>query len=68
MEMYRNLCIIGPFVKMYKSLGPRYTSVKIYGMFLDDRDPRAIQRKALALYGMKIGWLKLMGIPLLSKN
>ena len=67
MDGYRALCSIGPFVKLYKSLGPKYSSVKIYAMYLDDRDIRKIQKKALSLYSMKIGWLKEMNIPLISK-
>ena len=67
MDAYRGLCSIGPIVKLYKSLGPKYSSVKIYAMFLDDRSPETIQKKALSLYSMKVGWHKEMKIPLLPK-
>ena len=68
MEPYWNMCSIGPFVRLYKSYGLRYSSVEIYAMFLDDRDHTTIQKKALALYGMKIGWHKLTKIPLLRST
>ena len=67
MKVYRDLCSIGPFVSMYKNMGPKYSSVRIFAMFLDDRDPTQVQKKALALYSMKIGWLKEMKIPLIAK-
>ena len=65
MEPYRKLCEIGPFVRLYKTMNRHYTSVKIYAMYLDDRDHKAVQRKSLALYSMKIGWHRLMNIPLM---
>ena len=67
MDVYRSLCSIGPFVKLYKGMGSKYTSVRIYAMYMDDRDIGKIQKKALSLYSMKLGWLKEMKFPLISK-
>ena len=67
MSVYRDLCSIGPFVRAYQTMGPKYSSVRIYAMFMDDKDMKKVQKKALALYSMKIGWLKEMKIPLISK-
>ena len=66
MEPYRRMCNIGSFVQLYKTMVPRYSAVKIYAMYLNDGDFKAIQKKALALYCMKVGWHKLMGIPLVK--
>ena len=67
MDIYRDICSIGPIVRLYKSMGPKYSSVKIYAIIMDDADSGKIQKKALALYSMKIGWLKEMKIPLIAK-
>ena len=66
MEPYRTTCEIGPFVRLYKSMVPHYSSVKIYAMYLDDREFKAVQKKSLALYQMKVGWHKLMKIPMIK--
>ena len=62
MEPYRSACDLAPFINLYKSLKPQYSSVKIFAMYLNDRDPTKIQKKTLSLCSMKLGWHKLMNI------
>ena len=62
MNHYRELCKIGPFVRFYKALKPHYSSVRIYALYLDHKNPESVKDKALALYNMKLGWHKLMDI------
>lgn len=64
MVSYRDGCALGPFVKMCKYLQPQISSVKIYGQFLSDKNPRIVKSRALALCSMKVGWHRLMGIDL----
>ena len=64
MEQYRSGCDLGSFVRLYKSLKPQFSSIKIYALYLDDRRTSTVQKKALALCHMKIGWHKLMKIDL----
>ena len=64
MAVYRDLCKLGQFVRFYKSLKPHYSSVKIYALYLDHKNPESVKNKALALYNMKLGWHKLMNIKM----
>ena len=64
MEIYRNDCDLGPFVRLYRSLKPQFSSIKIYAMYLSDRDPSKMKTRALALYSMKVAWHRLMNIAL----
>ena len=64
MEQYRNGCTLGPFIRAYRSLKPQFSSVKIFALYLNDKDPENVKKKALTLYHMKVGWHKLMNIEL----
>ena len=64
MQPYRDSCKIGRFVRFYKSLKPHYSSVRIYALYLDHKNPESVKDKALDLYNMKLGWHKLMDIKM----
>ena len=64
MEIYRNNCSIGPFLKGFKSLNPQISPLKLYSLILCDERPDEIRAKAIGLYSMKLGWHSLMKIPL----
>ena len=64
MSHYRNMCDIGPYVRLYRKMQPQISSVKLYAMYLDDHNHEEVQKKALSLYCMKHGWSKLMNMPL----
>ena len=61
---YRNSCGIGPFVRVFKRAIPEISSIKLYALFLDDKEPHRIKTKAMDLYSMKVGWHVLMNIDL----
>ena len=62
LEPYRDTCDIGPFVRFYQSISPKYSSVKIYALYLSEKSVELMRKKALSLYSMKVAWHKLMGI------
>ena len=64
MEPYRNGCILGPFIRMYKSLTPSLSAVKIFALYLSDKNPKVVKNRALTLYSMKLGWHALLEISL----
>lgn len=64
MSKYRESCELGPFIKAQKSANPGISSIKLYSLYLNDRNPELMNRKALALYSMKVGWHSLMKIEL----
>ena len=64
LEPFREMCEIGPFVKFYRSLSPKYSSVKIYALYLSEKSAEAMRKKALSLYSMKVAWHKLMDIKM----
>ena len=64
MSFYRNSCGIGSFVREFKVLRPQISSLKLYALYLSDRDPEKMYEKSLALYHMYLGWHGLMNIPI----
>ena len=64
MSPYRSSCGLGPFLVAYSCMIPRFSSVKIFALYLNDKDPKTMKQKALDLYHMKLGWHKLMGIEM----
>ena len=64
MAGFRHGCSLGPFIKMCKILQPQISSVKIYALFISDRNPKIVKSRALSLCSMKLGWHSLMGIKL----
>jgi hypothetical protein len=64
MDPYRDKCDLGPFIRLYRTLKPQYSSVKIYSLYLNDSNPEKVFKKKLSLYNMKVGWHRLMDIPL----
>ena len=64
MSPYRSSCGLGPFLAAYRCMIPRFSSVKIFALYLNDKNPKAMKQKALDLYHMKLGWHNLMGIEM----
>ena len=64
MTPYRDGCALGPFVRMCRYLQAQVSSVKIFAMYLSDRDPKIVKARALSLCSMKIGWHSLMKIDM----
>ena len=62
MSLYRNSCNIGSFIEAYRKHRPNFSAIKIYALYLNDRNPESVHDKALSLYHMKIGWMSLMHI------
>ena len=63
MSSYRDSCILGPFISSYRKIRPSISALRLFTLFLNDRVPSSMQRKAFALHHMKSGWLTLMKIP-----
>ena len=64
MSKYRESCELGSFVKAHKLANPGISSIKLYSLYLNDKNPASMKRKALVLYSMKVGWHSLMKIEL----
>ena len=64
MTQYRESCGLGPFIRAHRILKQSITSIKLYALYLNDRDVDTIKKKAMDLYVMKVGWHKLMKIDL----
>ena len=58
---YRDTCSLGTFINAHRKIMPSISSVKIYALYLSDRYPEDIKKKAYCLYSMKCGWLIKMG-------
>ena len=55
MTQFRESCGLGPFIRVHRLAKPGISSIKLYAMFLSDRDPGAMQQKAMDLYTMQLG-------------
>ena len=64
MELYRSSCNIGPFIEVVRFTRPRASSVKIYAMYLSDRNYEMFCKKYQDLLHMYLGWHNLMGIDI----
>ena len=60
----RNSCGIGPFIIAYRFLRPQISPVKLYSLYLNDRNPDSLLKKVNTLYHMYLGWHYLMNIPI----
>lgn len=64
MQYYRQSCELGAFIEAYKNVQPTISAVKLTAFFLSDTFTHEIKNRAMALFHMKRGWHKLMGITL----
>lgn len=64
MEQYRASCGLGSFIRVHRMIKPGLSSIKLFALFLNDRDSTVMYKRALDLYTMKLGWHSLMGIEL----
>ena len=64
MSFYRDSCILGSFISSYRKVHPSISALKLFALFLNDRVPGSMKKKAFALHHMKSGWFTLMKIPL----
>ena len=55
---------LGPFLRAHRLAKPGNSSIKLYAMFLSDRDPGAMKQKAMDLYTMQLGWHNLIKIEM----
>ena len=62
MRPYRESCEVGRFVRMHRQYQPQISSVKLYVLFLDDSDLTKHHERVTALYYMKMGWNREIGI------
>ena len=64
MAQYRNSCGLGPFIRVHRQVKPGISSVKLFMIFLSDKDCALLLKRAMDLYTMKLGWHTLMDIDL----
>ena len=64
LKIYRDRNNLGPFIKDQRRIHPSVSSIKLYCQFLNDKDPKVIQDRAIDLYQMKAAWHNLMNIDL----
>ena len=64
MTQTRETCGLGPFIRAHRLAKPGISSIKLFAMFLSDRDPEAMKQKAMDLYTMQLGWHNLMKIEM----
>ena len=64
MEQFRRGCDLGSFIDIYRGTRPQFSSVKIFALYLSDKDDSVVKSRALSLSHMKIGWHKLMKIEI----
>ena len=64
MTQYRDSCGLGPFIRIYRQARPGVSSVKLYAVFLSDKDCALLRKRAMDLYTMRLGWHTLMNIEL----
>lgn len=62
MTQYRLSCGLGQFISAYRRTNPQISSIKIFALYLNDRNPENMKKKAFDLYHMKLGWHSLMCI------
>ena len=51
-------------MRFYRSMGPTFSSVKIYALYLSENSVETMKKRALSLYSMKVAWHKLMNISM----
>ena len=64
MAFYRSTCGLGPFIDAYRNMYPSISSLKLFALFLNDKLPLSMKKKAMDLHYMKVGWHSLMKIPI----
>ena len=64
MAVYRDMCGIKDFLQESRRLNPRISSIKLFSLFVNDRNPSALVQRATDLYTMKLGWNRLMRIEI----
>ena len=64
MNQYRDTCCLGSFIRVHRRVRPGISSIKLFALFLDDKDPKAIKKKAIDLYTMIVGWHSQMKIDI----
>ena len=64
MAFYRRTCGLGPFIDAYRNMYPSISSLKLFALFLNDKLPTSMKKKAMDLLYMKIGWHSLVKIPI----
>ena len=64
MAQYRESCGLGPFIRAHRLAKPGMSSIKLFALFLSDRDSGAMKQKAMDLYTMQLGWHTLMKIEM----
>jgi hypothetical protein len=62
MDPYRNSCELANFISAYRRTNQQISSLKLFARFLNDHDPKLMQKRALSLYTMQLGWHHLMQI------
>ena len=50
MNLYRASCGIGPFIAAHKLASPGLSSIKLYSLYLDDKQPDSVKAKAMDLF------------------
>ena len=65
MEVYRSSCNVGSFIKAVRFTRPGTSSVKLYAMYLSDRNSEMFCKKYKDLLHMYLGWHNLMGIDIM---
>jgi hypothetical protein len=63
MSQYRDSTSLKPFIETYRRVNPAISSLKLYSLYLNDKHPQDMKKKAVDLYQMQLGWMSLMGIP-----
>ena len=64
MGPYRRSCELSSFIAVHRRLQPSVSSIKLFALFLSDKNPDILKRRALSLYNMILGWHKLMNISM----
>ena len=64
LSLYRDSCGIGPFTAAHRLATPGISSIKLFSLYMNDKNPEAVRDKAMDLYNMKVGWHTLMKIDI----
>ena len=64
MASERSRCGINSFINDQRSINPSVSSVKLYALYLSDRDPKALPERSLSLYSMMLAWHKMLGMDI----
>ena len=62
LSTYRKNSTLGSFIAQQLQQDPNSSPVDIYAKFLDDSAAGTLHDRVLALYHMKLGWMREMGI------